>query len=153
MLFPRRDVDAKTAAQRIERRRRSGEFLPRDQQRIQRAREWQLLMARRRQFGIQKLHVERGVMDHQLRIGDEIQKIAGDGGEFWFVAQEIIAQPMHLERLGRHEAFWIEILVIAAPGRQMVEQFHRADFHDSVALRRVQPGGFGIQHNFTHHAP
>ncbi len=41
------------------------------------------------QLGIEKAHVEGGVMDDQFRTGNEIQKRVGDIGKTRFVGQEL----------------------------------------------------------------
>ena len=58
---------------------------------------------------------------------------------------------MYRLRFLRHVALGIDVDMKGAPGRQMVEQLHRADFNDAVALCRIEPGGFCIEDDFTHH--
>ena len=70
--------------------------------------------------------------------------------EHGLVAQEVIAQAVHLERLFRHRAFGVDVLVIGPAGRQVVQQLDRADFDDAVALGRFEAGGFGVKHDLTH---
>ena len=36
------------------------------------------------------------------------------------------------------------------PRRQLPSQLDRADFHDAVAGVRLEPGGFGVEDDFTH---
>jgi hypothetical protein len=144
VLFPRRVVNAEPPAKGVQRGRRAGEFLPRDHQGIGCAGVGQGRKPRRLEFGIQELHVEGSVMDHQLRIADEIEKRLSDLGEFRLVAQEIIAKAVNLERLFWHQAFGADVLVIGFASRQVVKQFDRANFDDAVALRRLKPRGFGI---------
>ena len=150
MFFPGGIIDAKTAAKRVERSRRAGEFLARDQQGIGGATGGQLGMARCSQFGIQEFQIKAGIVDNQRGSFDEGKKIAGDMSKFWFVAQEIIAQTMHRERFRRHGTFRVDILVIGVARGHVIEQFHRADFHNAVTGCGVEPGRFGIQHDFTH---
>ena len=65
------------------------------------------------------------------------EKGLADGAEPRLVAQEIVAKAVNLERLFRHGAFGVDVLVIGPAGRHVVEQLHRADFDDAVAF-----GGF-----------
>jgi hypothetical protein len=60
---------------------------------------------------------------------------------------------VHLERLARHAAFGVDVLVIGAAGGQVVEQLDRADFDDAVAFGGLKPGGFGVENDFTHGYP
>ena len=81
-----------------------------------------------------------------------IQELAGDLGEDRLVAQEFLAQPVNLERLLRHVAFRVDILVIGPPGGHVIEQLDPADLDDAVASLGVESGGFGVQYDLTHAA-
>ena len=66
------------------------------------------------------------------------------------LAEEVIAQAMHVERFFRHQALGVDVLVIDAPRGHFVEQFDRANFDDAVALARLKAGGFGVEDDLTH---
>ncbi len=150
MLFARCVIDTEPAAQRIQRRGRARKFLARNQQGIQRLFERQKPQVRPAQFGIQEFHVKGSVVDHQSRIPDKIQKRLPDGSENRLVAQEIIAQTVHLERFFRHHPLRVDVLVIRPARGHMIEQFDRADFNDAVTLGGFKACGFGVQNDFTH---
>ena len=143
-------VDAETAAQRIQRGPRAREFLAGNHHGIDSAAHRQRREVDCNQFGIQEFHVKRRVMDHHLRIGEKVEKRRGDGAEQRLIAQEIIAQPMNRKGIGWHGALRVDVLVIGFTSWNVVPQLDRADFHDAVSGGRVQPGGFGIEHDFTH---
>jgi hypothetical protein len=150
VLFARRIVDTKAAAERIKRGRGTGELLARDGQRIDGARPVDGGQADQFQFKIQELDVEGGVVDDQLGIADEVEESAANDAKHRFVAQEVIAQAVNFERFFRDGAFGVDVLVIGAAGGHVVEQLHRANFHDAVAFRGFKARGFGIKNDFTH---
>jgi len=59
-------------------------------------------------------------------------------------AQEIIAQTVYLERLLRHGAFGIDILVIGPARGHMVVKFDRTDFDNPVPRFWIEPCRLGI---------
>ena len=89
-------------------------------------------------------------MDHQLGAGDEVHEIARNLPEHRLVAQEIVAQPVHLERLFGHRALGVDVLVIGVAGRDMAVQFDRADLDDPVAGFGVKARRLGVEDDFTH---
>ena len=60
---------------------------------------------------------------------------------------------MHRERLRRHVALGIDVAVEFAPGRDVVHQLDAGDLDDAMAVIRVEPGGFGIDHDLAHRLP
>ncbi len=92
-------------------------------------------------------------MDHQFRVADKFREIATNGGEDRFIAEELGAETVNLERSLRHVALGIDILVIGAAGRQVVEQLNGTDLDNTVALFRVETGGFGVENDLTHRWP
>ena len=146
----RRIVDSEPAAQRIQRGRRPRKAFARNRQRIQRLFPRQLGEAHPLQLGIQEFHVKRGIVDHQLGVAHEIQEFLPDLREYRLVLQKVDGQPVHLERLLRHVAFRVDVLMIGAPGGDMVQQLDSADFHDPIALFRVESRRFRIKYDFTH---
>lgn len=163
VLFPHRVVDAEATAQRIKRGGRAGEFRPCDHQRVGRPRELQAGQAAAFQLEVQEFHVEGGIVDHQPCIADEIEKGLPDPGKDRLVAQrhpasngfagglqDVVADAVHLECANGHAAFGVDVLVVGAPRRQVIEQLDRADLDDAVALGGLEPGGFGVEDDFTH---
>ena len=49
---------------------------------------------------------------------------------------------------GRHVAIGVEIAVVSCAGRDPVDHFDAADFHQSVTALGIKPGGFGIETKF-----
>ena len=57
---------------------------------------------------------------------------------------------MHLEGLGRHVAFRIEIAVERLAGRKAVDQLDAADLDQPMPLIGIEAGGFGVEHDLAH---
>lgn len=150
MFLARRIVDPEAAAQRIERCRRAGKPPARQGKRIGHPVPLEGGKADAAQFEVEELDVEGRVVDHQPRIADKVQKGLADGGKDRVPAQELLGQSVHGKGFGRHVALRVDVLVIDPPGRHVVVKLDRADFHDPVAFGGLQPGGFGIENDFTH---
>ena len=144
------EIDLEALAQGIEAGPGAGKFLAGDQHGIDRAGVVDRVAAGARQLGIDEFQVERGVVDDQRRVADEIQKSVGDVGEPVLAGEEIVRQAVDREGVLRHVAFRIEINVKFPAGRQVVLQFDGADLDDPVAGGRIEAGGFGVEDDLTH---
>ena len=102
------------------------------------------------QLGIQKLHVERRIMDHQGRALDEIQERPGDVSELRLVRQKGIGQAVNFKGLGRHVAFGIDVDMEDLAGRDVIDQFDTADLDDPMTVPWIETGGFRIEDDFAH---
>jgi hypothetical protein len=86
-----------------------------------------------RQLRIDEGNVERGVVDHQGRVGDEVEKLVHDVPEQRLVGEKLRGKAMNRERLLRHVAFRIDVAVKELSGRHPVEDLDAADFDDAIA--------------------
>jgi hypothetical protein len=66
-----------------------------------------------------------------------------------FVGQKRAGYAVDALRFRRHLAFGIEIGLVRAAGGKMIDQLDAADFDDAVAVGRIEPGGLGIENDFT----
>ena len=107
-------------------------------------------MAGAGQFRIDEFDVEAGIVNHQRRIADKGEKLFHHRGEERLVAEKFVAEAMHPLGFDRHIAFGIEIGLEGFAGGEMIDQFDTADFHDAVAVARLEARGFGIEDNLTH---
>jgi hypothetical protein len=150
MLGPGRIVDGEAPAQRIEAGRRPGKFLARHLQGVDNtlAAQWRTRQAL--ELGIEEAHVELGVMDHQRRIADELDQFVGDLGKARLVAEKLGRQTMDGNSVGRHVAFRIDVTLVRAPGRDVIEQFQAGDLDDAVTAGRIETRRFRIEHDLTH---
>ena len=99
---------------------------------------------------IQKCNIERRVVNHQFRAGDVIQKLLGDLAELRLVGEKFAGDAVHLQRAFFAVAFRIDVAVKMFAGGLAVEDFHRADFDDAIAQRRVEAGSFSIEDDLAH---
>ena len=150
VLFAARVIDAEAAAKRVECGGGAGELPARDHQCVSGATGGQCGQVDRRQLGVQEFHVKTGIVDDQLRVGDEIQKRLPNRLENGLIAQEIIAKAVDVKRVLWHRSLWVDVLVVGFAGRQVVEQLDRAYFDDSIAFGGLKASGFGIKDDLTH---
>ena len=143
-------VDRIARAEVIEPVRNAGVLAPCQQQRVDQplARDRRPLDAI--ELGIDEADVERGVVDHQRRVGDEFEKIADHLGKQRFARQELGGKTVHRERLGRHVALGVDVAVKGLPGRHAIENLDAADLDQPIAAQRIKAGGFGIENDFAH---
>src|SRR5699024_3627792 len=101
----------------------------------------------------EKADVECGVVDDQLGTVDETEKFLDHIDEMRLVEQEVVTDAGDFARALVNGSVRIEIRMKVATARTSLDQLDRTDFDDPVPLARLQTGGFGIQHNLTHHEP
>ena len=106
--------------------------------------------AEARELVVEEGDVEGRVVDHELGAGDEGEELVRHLGETRMLAQELEAEPVHLERTLVDLALRIEIALEAAPGAAALAQFDAADFHQPVPAAGFESGGFGIEHDLAH---
>ena len=88
-------------------------------------------------------------MDDERRLAQEFQKRLRDRREARFIGEKRAGDPVHAFGFRRYLAFGIEIGLVCAPGGEMIDQLDTANFDDAVAVGRIEPGGLGIENDFT----
>ena len=160
---PGRVVDAETATERVETRRRARKAAAGDGQRIDRPIRRDRRQADTAQLGIEEAHVEGRIVNDESRIADEVDEILGDGPEKRLVAkadpprnqrtrriEQVGPETVNLERALRHETFGVDVAMKRVSARQVIFQFERANLDDPVALLRLEAGRFRIKNDLTH---
>ena len=71
-------------------------------------------------------------------------------GEQRLVLEKFVGQAVDRQRLGRHAALGIEVLVERLTGGNPVDQFDAADLDQAIALKWIETRRFRIEHNFAH---
>ena len=79
------------------------------------------------------------------------QQFVGNLRELGFVAQELVADAVHLERVFVAVALRVDVVVQVVAGELAVEQLHATDLDDAVAVVGRQAGGFGVEDNDLAH--
>ena len=92
-------------------------------------------------------------MHDQLRVADEGEQRVGLLGEAPVAREEGAGEPVHPLGVLRHVALGVEIALEALARRDVVDQLDRTDLDDPVALRGLQAGGLGVEHDLTHVRP
>ena len=107
-------------------------------------------MPRSIEFVIEESHVKRCIVDDQLGTAQVVEQLACDVAEQRLVSKLLRGNAVHLCGAFVNLTLRVDILVITVAGLTPVDQLHTADLDDSVALSRLQPRGFGIQHDLSH---
>src|SRR6266704_2728539 len=101
-------------------------------------------------LGVDEADIERGVVDHQRRVGDEFQELLDHMSEQRLAGEELAGKTMHRECFRRHVTLWIEMPVEGLARRHAIDDLDTADFNQPVAPQRVEARGFGIENDFAH---
>ena len=143
-------VNVEPFAQRIEVVFGAGKLFPRYFQRIDHPVPLIFRAAELFQLKINELDIERSIVRHQNAVlADKLDKRRCHFGKHRIIFQKFFRQPVHGNHFFRHAAFRVDILMISAPRRDMVNQLDRADFHQTVAVFGRQTGCFRIKHNLA----
>ena len=105
-----------------------------------------------RQFRIHKAHIKIGIMDDELRIADEGQKIVDDLGEDRLVLKDRGGVAVDARRVLRHVALGIDENVEDIAGQALVHNLDRANFQHPMSVGRIEACRFRVEHDFTHGA-
>src|SRR5271163_3408309 len=102
------------------------------------------------QLGIEEGEIEHRIMRNKLRVakkGDEFVRLLG---EQRLVLEKFARKAVNPKRRFRHVAFRIEVKMERLAGRETMDQLDATDLDKPIALQGIEPGGFGIEHDFAH---
>ena len=150
MLGARRQVDGKALAQLVQGIARAWMLALGDLDGVDGAGQRDGRLAAALQFGIDELDVEAGIVDHQRGIAQELQEFFDHMREDGLVGQEVAGQAVDAGGLDRHIAFGVQVELQRAAGGKMIQQLDAADFHDPVALARLEARRFRVEDDLTH---
>src|SRR5579863_6647925 len=102
------------------------------------------------ELGIDEADIERSIVDHQRRVGNERQEVIDLFLKQRLVRKKLAREPVHGEGLRRHVPLGIEITMKGLPGRHTVEDLDTANFDQPIATQGIEAGGFGIENDFAH---
>src|SRR3546814_921532 len=99
---------------------------------------------------IDEAKVERGVVDDQLRVLDELEELVGDVAETRLVDKKLVGNAVNGNRALVHFTIRLQIDVVVPPGQAAADDFDTANLDDPVAIGHRHAGRFGIQHYAAH---
>src|SRR6478672_9293384 len=153
MLAAPRIVDAVARTKRIEAVRQTGMAAARQCQRVDGAIKADCGAADALQFGIQKAHVEFGVVNDELGVADKSEKLLGDLFKQRLAGQEFARQAMHLVSRFGDVALRVDVAMKNLTGRNTIVEFDAADLDKAMALVRIETCRLGIEDDLPHLTP
>ncbi len=103
-----------------------------------------------RQLRIEEGHVEGGVVDDELRAGEEAEQLRGDFRETRLPVELGPRDAVHGERALLDVALGIEVAMKGAPARAAVDELDAADLDDTMIELGLQARGLGVKHHLSH---
>ena len=99
---------------------------------------------------LEERHVEGRVVDDELRVVDEAQKLRDDVRKSGLVLEELEAQPVHLLRTRVDCALGVQILVKVTAGQAPIDDLDATDLDDPVTAIGFQSRGLGVEDDLPH---
>jgi hypothetical protein len=127
-----------------------GEAAARELQRVERAGGGQRRAAQGGELGVDELHVEARVVDHEARVADEAEELFRERREGRLVGEKGRGEAVYGDRVLRDGTLGVDVAVVDAARRHVVDELHRTDLDDAVACGGVEAGGLGVEHDLTH---
>ena len=103
-----------------------------------------------RQLRIEERHIEGGVVDHELRAGEEAEQLRGDFREARLAVELGARDAVHGERALVDVALGIQIAMEGAPARAAVDELDAADLDDAMIELGLEAGGFRVEDDLAH---
>ena len=104
-------------------------------------------LAHQREFVVDETHVERRVVDDQLRAVDELEKLIGNFRKARLAHQEFVGDAVHANGAFVTFPVRLQVHVEMPAGKAAAHQLDTADFNDPVTIGHRHAGGFGIEYN------
>ncbi len=109
-------------------------------------------MAGAGELRIEEADVEGRVVDDQAAVAEKVDELLGDRREERLVGTGSDRdRPWTAKAPAATAPLGVDVGVIAAPGRKVVEELDAADLDHPVAGRRIGPGRFGIEDDLAQH--
>ncbi len=147
---PPRAIDAVAVAQSIEAIRHSGVLFSRQRQCVDDPIHADRSEAEPRQLRVHEAYVKIGIMDDELRVADEGEKIVDHAREDRLVPENGGAMTVDTHCVLRDLALWIDECVKDLAGRALVHDLDGANFQHPMSVGRIEARRFRVEHDFTH---
>ena len=89
-------------------------------------------------------------MDDERCVSQKGDELVHHVGEQRLVLEKFIGQAVDRQRLGRHAALGIEVLVERLAGGYPVHQLDAADLDQAITLKWIETRRLRIEHDFAH---
>ena len=99
---------------------------------------------------VEKAHVERGVMDDQLRALDELEKFIRYFSKARLAHQEFVSDAVDTNGALVTFTIGLQVHMKMAAGQSTAHQLDATDLDHPVAIGDRHTGGFSIEYNTTH---
>ncbi|MBI1990717.1 MAG: hypothetical protein HYS65_13545 [Betaproteobacteria bacterium] len=104
------------------------------------------------ELAVQKPGVERRVVDDQFGAAHEVEPLVDDVAELRLVAQEFLAQSVHLQRAFVARALRVDVAVKMIAAQAPVDDLDRRELDHTVAKIGIEAGGFSVENDLPHKA-
>ena len=91
-------------------------------------------------------------MDDERCVAEKADELVHHIGEQRLVLEKLIGQAVDRQRLGRHAALGIEVLVECLAGGYPVDQLDAADLDQAITVKWIETRRLRIEHDFAHEA-
>src|ERR1700678_1496492 len=102
------------------------------------------------EFGVQEGDVERGIVDDEFRVADELDELRMYLRECRLFCQSRAREAVDLLRALIDVALRIQVLVIRSAGKAAIQDLHGADFDPAVLMFDFQSRGFRLEYDLAH---
>ena len=105
-----------------------------------------------RQLRVHEAHIKIGVVDDELRVADEGEKIVDHACEDRLVLENRGAMAVDTHCVLGDITLWIDENVKDLAGQALVHDLDGANFQHPMSVRRIEACRFRVEHDFTHGA-
>src|SRR5204862_1532332 len=102
------------------------------------------------QLVVQELHVELGVVNHELGACHEREKLLRHFGELRLRGEKLVLDAVHLERAAIDFALGVDVAVEAVGRDTPVHELDAAELDDAMPCCGLEPSSFRVENDLTH---
>jgi len=146
------DRNVEALAYGVEGRRRTRPVLAGEQQRVDEALLRKDRAPQKLKFGVEEDAIELGVVRDDRILAEEFHQPVDHVRvrELRLGAQHFVGDPGDAHGCFADRAAGVDVDLEFAARGQVVDQLDAADLYDTIALFGIEPGGFGVEDDFSH---
>src|SRR5690554_4665526 len=99
---------------------------------------------------INKAHVKRRIMNHQLGAMDELNKLIHNLLKYGLILQKLVGNAVNFNGFLFHHALRINVNMKRPPRQLAPNQLQRTNFNNAMPLGRIKASGFSIKYDLSH---